>query len=63
MEGMPMNRKKSLFAGLVTVLLLAALGVVIYRFRYEIAEKTGALIGRIRNRCRCGKEYDDYADV
>lgn len=58
-----MNRKKSFLAGLLAVLLLAALGVVIYRFRNEIAEKTGALIGRLRNRCRCGKEYDDYADV
>ena len=58
-----MNRKKSLLAGLLAVLLLAALGVVVYRFRNEIAERTGAFIGRLRSRCRCGKEYNDYADV
>lgn len=58
-----MNRKKSLLAGLLAVVLLAALGFVLYRFRNEIAVKTGELMGRLRNRCRCGKEYYDYADV
>ena len=63
MEGMTMKRKRTLLTGLLAVLLLAALGVVVYRFRNEIAEKTGTLIGRLRSRCRCGREYDDYADV
>lgn len=58
-----MNRRKTFLAGLLTVLLAAALGYVIYRFRNEIAEKAGALAGRICGRCRCGKEYDDFADV
>ena len=58
-----MKRKKSFLAGLLAVVLLAVLGVVVYRFRNVIAEKSGALIGRLRNRCRCGKEYNDYADV
>lgn len=58
-----MNRRKQFIAGLLTVLLAAALGFVIYRFRNEIAEKLGTLAGRFHNRCRCGKEYDDYADV
>lgn len=58
-----MNRKKSLLAGLLAFLLLAGVCFVLYRFRNEIAEKAGELAGRIRNRCRCGKEYNDYADV
>lgn len=58
-----MNRKKTFLAGLLAVLLAAALGFVIYHFRNEIAEKAGAFVGRIRSRCRCGSEYDDFDDV
>lgn len=58
-----MKRRKSLFTGLLAVLLLAALGFVLYHFRNELAVKVGDLLGQLRRRCRCGREYDDYADV
>ena len=54
-----MNRKKTFLAGLVTVLLLAAVGMIVYHFRYAIAERAGILAARLRRK----SEYDDFADV
>ena len=57
-------KKKSFLAGLLTVLLLAALGYVVYRYRDRIAELLHTLKNRIRGlRCHCSEEYDDFADV
>ena len=59
-----MNRKRSFFAGLLTVLVLAALGYVVYRYRNCIAAHLDGLCIRLKKRfgCRC-EEYDDCADV
>ena len=59
-----MNRKKSFLAGLITVLALAAVGYVIYRYRNCIAAHLDGLCLRIKRAFgKCSEEYDDFADV
>lgn len=59
-----MNRRKSFLAGLFTVLALAALSYVVYRYRDRIAAKLDRLVKSVRRFCRGqNDEYDDFADV
>lgn len=59
-----MNRKKSFLAGLLTVLVLAALGYVVYRYRNCIAAHLDGLCLRLKRMFgKHSEEYDDFADV
>ena len=60
-----MNRKRNILAGLLAVLLAAAVGYVVYRFRDEITAFAKELKEHICGSCRClgDSEYDDYDDV
>ncbi len=59
-----MKRKKSFLAALITVLVVAAVGYLVYRYRNCIAAHLDGLCLRAKRVFgKCRAEYDDFADV